>query len=83
MQPGHAQAPLQAPHSINAFGELSTGVRESSERESTQRESKYLDLARSSSKYLEILSSFSTDLVGPRVGSADALSVRHADPLHQ
>ena len=45
MQPGHAQAPLQAPHSINAFGELSTGVRESSsERESTQRESKYLDL---------------------------------------
>ena len=36
MQPGHAQAPLQAPHSINAFGELSTGVRESSERESTQ-----------------------------------------------
>ena len=33
MQPGHAQAPLQAPHSINAFGELSTGVRESSARE--------------------------------------------------
>ena len=58
MQPGHAQAPLQAPHSINAFGELSTGVRESSERESTQRESKYLDLDLQicSSKYLEILS---------------------------
>lgn len=81
MQPGHAQAPLQAPHSINAFGELSTGVRESSERESTQqRESKYLDL----DLVANILRSFfRTDLVGPSVGSADALSVRHADPLHQ
>ena len=41
MQPGHAQAPLQAPHSINAFGELSTGVRdidgEQREREHTAR----------------------------------------------